>query len=591
MSRAVPDWERPLMTGTGGTFHPYQDRGAVVALPDRLRLVRNPDGMPEFRLALFRGFGAGPGLSGYGVLDFRLRAEYADRDTPFVPAPIARGSVRIRPADLAADLPAEIFVPQRLEWSGVGTARFLVRLSSDAAVLVHELLGSGLVPLRAVAEVEIEGVGATVPVTAHVDVRKLLSALTDLASGEALIPRGAIEVALAQDPATLGIAVNGERPQPDAPLVARALLDRLRWRLLDFEASPWKDEAPALRIPAWSSDVPSEMSWDLSEPVIVARPQRLDFDPFDEALQRVSPDAALVTQTTLPPLAVGFHRLMVESNLPAWRPDGAQLLATLRFPPSPPARMHEVSRTLALEPDRSIDHLEVRLAPGEKLAWRLSVMLIQPSASGGTRWVGDEAAGEGARVLVTPAQLPARIVTLEAGRTLLDLASITARLDAMDEGRSYSDVAVLSTGQPTSALVLPQSATDARLTITATPGGTGTALELGPLPVRDHYFDITDLPGYGEQDTEISIAFDLDVALIALETASADAESDSDVETTSFTPATPRRRVHWRCRDPFRCGLKWRWRALAEEAAWPWSAPVPLGRDLQLIASDRRRAA
>lgn len=590
MSRLLPDWERPLMTGTGETFHAFPDRGDVIALPDRLRLVCSADGLPELRLALFRGPGAGPGLGGYGVLDFRLRADHAERATPFVPAPIVRGSVRIRPADLAADLPAEIFVAQRLEWSGLGTARFLVRLSADAAALVHELLGSGLVPLRAMAEVEIEGVGATIPVTAQVEVRKLLDALTELASGGALVRREAVELALTDDPATLGIAVSGERALHDAPLVARALLDRMRWRLLDFEASPWADEAPALRIPAWNPQLPSAISWDLNEQVIVARPRRLDFDPFGEALRLIS-SAALVSQATLPALAVGFHRLMVESNVPAWRPDGAQLLATLRFPSSPPERMHEVSRTLALRPDRGVDHLEVRLAPGEKLAWRLSVMLIQPGASGGTRWVGDEVAGEGARVLITPAQLPARIVTLEAGRALLALASVSARLDAVDAGRPYSDVAVLAKNQPTSALVLPRSATDARLTITATADGADTTLEIEPLPVSDQYIDIADLPGYGEHETEISIAFDADVALIAIETAPADADAEFDVETVSFTPVNPHRRVHWRCADPFRCGLRWRWRALADEAAWPWSAPVPSGRALQLRASDRRSAA
>jgi hypothetical protein len=563
----------------------------MVAVPDRLRLVRQADGAPDFRLALVRSMGFGGGTSGFGMLDFRLCADYSERVAPFLPAPIARGSVRIRPTDLSADLPAEVFAPQRLEWSGLGTARFLVRLSAEGATIVHELLASGVVPLRAVAEVEIEGAGATVPLAARVDVRKLLSALSDLASGEALVRREAIEVALAHDPAALGVVLSGDLAQRDARLIARALLDRLRWRLLDFAASPWEDEAPTLHLPVWSADLPAEISWDLGEPAIVARPQRLDFNPFDEALQLVSPATSLVTQTTLPPLAVGFHRVTLESNLPVWRPDRAQLLATLRFPPSPPARMHEVSRTLELRPDRSIDQVEVRLAPGEQLAWRLLVTLLQPSARGGTRWVGEESGGGGARVLITPAQLPARIVTLEAGRALLDLASVAARLDATEDGRAYSDAAVLSRATPTSVLVLPHSCTDASLTLTATPHASGAALELGPWPVQDQWIDIADLPGYGAQETEISIAFDRDVALIALETTAADAASDAEAEAISFTPVTPRRRVHWWCRDPFRCGLKWRWRALADEPTWPWSPPLPLGRDLELSASDRRRIA
>jgi hypothetical protein len=563
----------------------------MVVLPDRLRLVRQADGAPDFRLELVRSMGFGGGMSGFGMLDFRLCADYSERDAPFLPAPIARGSVRIRPTDLSADLPAEVFAPQQLEWSGLGTARFVVRLGADAAALVHQLLASGVVPLRAVAEVEIEGAGAVVPLTARVDVRKLLSVLHERASGEGMIRREAIEIALAHDPATLGITLGGDREQQDAPLVARALLDRLRWRLLDFAASPWEDEAPTLRVPAWSADLPSEISWDLGQPVITARPQRLDFNPFDEARQLVSASASLVTQTTLPPLAVGFHRLTVESNLPAWRTEGSQLLATLRFPPSPPARMHEVSRTLELRSDRSIEHVEVRLAPGEQLTWRLTVMLLQPGTGGGTRWVGEESGGEGARVLITPAHLPARIVTLEAGRALLDLASVTARLTATDDERSYSDAAVLSRATPTSAVVLPHSCTDASLSFTATPLAAGVAVQLGPWPVQDQWIDIADLPEHGAQETEISIAFDQDVSLIALETTPADAGSDAEAETVSFTPVTPRRRVRWWCRDPFRCGLKWRWRALADESAWPWSPPLPRGRDLELSVSDRRRVA
>ncbi|MFC7543694.1 hypothetical protein ACFQU2_35450 [Siccirubricoccus deserti] len=139
MPAMLPDWGRPVTLEGGTAFAAEGDLAPPVLLPRAVTLATEPDGRPAFRLSVLRAL---PPAEGMGCLELRLRLQGEDIPGTML-ARVARGSLRLRPAAALGTIPPELLAPLPLDWNGLGLARLALPLSQTAATLVEGLLAAG----------------------------------------------------------------------------------------------------------------------------------------------------------------------------------------------------------------------------------------------------------------------------------------------------------------------------------------------------------------------------------------------------------------------------------------------------------------
>jgi hypothetical protein len=547
------------------------DLATPMVPPTGLAVAMEPDGTPAFRLFALRAL---PPAVGLGRLDLRLRLLTPPEAAP---VPAVRGWLRLRPAAALGAMPPELLAPIPLDWNGIGMARLALPLSADGATLLEALLRSGDTPgLGALVELELDGIAPRLPRVAHVSVPALLAALRALANAEALVRRDALLAHLAADPAAFGITVTGEAVDHLPGALALALLDRLRARLLEPAPSPAADGAPVLRLPAAAEALPERMEWDLTERLVAPRPLVLSLDPLEAARALAASGGVdrLVVHATAAPLSLGFHRVVLDANLPVHIAGLLSLGARFSVPAHPPARPQAIERDIEIAPGAAPVVLPLRLAPGEPLAWTLQGFAFLADGREVERLQADPVTGAGERTTLTPALLPLRFLDVEAEPTVLALGRITVTLSADRPGRPFRLEVTLSVERPGLALAMPRDVTQAKLA--ATLHGTDTALALPARDAADWSIAPRDLPGFGARERRVELRLPPAASLAALDLLPEDAAADAEPVTLAFTAAEPVRAFRWVCRDPFRPGL--RWRRHAPGAAWsePERGPGPL---------------
>lgn len=571
MAAALPDWGCPLEVAGHPAFAAEGGLAPPLVLPDALRLAEEPDGMPAFRLHALRAL---PPAKGIGRLDLRLRLS-----APALPgaemAHPARGWLRLRPAAALGVLPEDLLKPVPLDWNGLGLARLSLPLSAEGAAVVEGLLTAGeSTGLGALAEMEVEGLAPRLPLQARLDVRGFLAWFVAQCRADGTLARAELQLRLGLMPESAGIALAAPAEEPFPGALALALLDRLRARGLVRPApSPEADGAPALRAPPPEEALPDRIVWDLAEPMRASRPLALVLDPVAAARElaaRQGGTTRLVSLGTVASVGLGFHRLVLDCNLPPEPAGALGLGARLCLPASPPARPQAIQRDMELRPGAPPLEVPVRLAPGERLRWTLQgfAFLSTGTGQGVERLLGEAAAGEGPRLLLTPALMPLRFIEIEAEPAVLALGALSVRLEAQRPGGAYAAEALLERGRASATLGLPRDAVEASLHA-GLRGPSGAMISLPAFPAEDRRIALHDLPGTGPREIRVEVRLRPPAALAALDLLPEDAEEGTEPATLAFTPAEPARAFRWLCRDPFRPGLLWR--RHAPGAAW--SAP------------------
>lgn len=555
--RGLPDWSRPLASGDWAAF---ESGGATLALPDTLAVATGPDGLPAFHLSAFRPLVPMPGHRGYGRLDLELRLD-ASRATPdgsVRAVPALRGALRL--SSEALSLPAELADATELDCSGLGLARLMLPLRSEGVAVIERALADGAAPLLATVDIEIAGVAARVDGHATIDIAKLRAALAPGITPAELAERCAV------DPVVFGILLSEVAPEVLPGAMGAAVADHVRAMLCDGPLRPRADGRLALVL-AETGMATGTATLDLAAPVPATRAQTIMLDPFAMARDLTASRggiATLVTRSTSAMLQSGQHEIVIDAAIA--RPCVGPLAfgARLVFPARPPARTHEVREDFELPADGGSVARRIRLAPNEPVQWTLIGYAFWPTADGRgvERLEGAAQSGTDTSALLRPADFPLHFVEVEAGQALLALASVEVALGAAS--------ATLTVAMPRAALAVPATADAPPLTATAvTREGSSVALQPS---TGDRRFDLFDVPGYGAHEVEISVALPPGEALRAVEVLADDAAVEDEAETYAFTPATPARTHRWFCRDPFRPGLRWRWRGDAAFSA-PFTGP------------------
>lgn len=569
--RGLPDWGGPAAVGSGSNsaaWSAYQADGIALVLPDALTVATDTDGKPAFHLSAFRPLVPTPGRRSYGRLDMSLRlvshATTADGKVRVVPA--LRGWLSLSSNALA--LPPQLTTALPLDCSGLGVARLMLPLEAEGVAIMESALAGGAASLLAAVDFEVAGVAARLPIKATVDIARLRSALANSGMTPAMLFD-----ALIADPAKVGVSLSGVAADKPTQAVAEAAADHIRARLCAGPLGPRPQGGLALVL-AETGIAAGTATLDLGEVVMATRAQSIVLDPFAMARDlagAVGGLAALTTRSTSNTLQSGQHDILVDTSVGRPCVGPLTLGATVLFAPRPPARPHEVREDFELPADGRSVVRRVHLGPNEPVSWTCTGFAFWPTADGrgARRLDGVAQAGNGLQVLLRPGDFPLQFVDVEAGAALLSLANLEVGFGPAR--------ATLTVAAPRATLAVPMATTDATLGATLV-SRDGARVTLPARPPADWRIELSDIPGYGTREMEIAVTLPAGTPLRAIEVLAEDAASDAEIETYAFNSATPARTHHWFCHDPFRPGLRWRWRGQAA-----FSPPVNAAR-LDLVA-------
>ncbi|WP_395711067.1 hypothetical protein [Reyranella sp.] len=571
--RGLPDWGGPAAVGSStgsAAWSAYQVDGIALVLPDALTVATEPDGRPAFHLSAFRPLVPMPGRKGYGRLDMilRLASHGATADGKVRIVPALRGWLSLSSNALA--LPPQLTAALPLDCSGLGVARLMLPLEAEGVAIMESALASGAASLLAAVDVEVAGVAARLPIKATVDVARLRRALANGAMTPAMLVDALIE-----NPSKVGVSLAGAAADMPAQAIGEAVADHIRARLCAGPLALRSQGGGLALVLAETGIAAGTATLDIGEVVMATRALTIVLDPFAVARDLASAAgglATLTTRSTSATLQSGQHDIVVDASVarPCFGP--LALGATLVFAPRPPARPHEVREDFELPLDGRSVVRRVKLSANEPVSWSCTGFAFWPTPDGrgAKRLDGAAQAGNGLQVLLRPGDFPLQFVDVEAGAAVLGIANLEV---GFGPARVTLTVAV-----PRATLAVPITTTDARLDATLVSRDGAYRVALPARPPADWRIELSDIPGYGARTMEITVTLPAGTPLRAIEVLAEDASSDAEVETYAFNAATPARMHHWFCRDPFRPGLRWRWRGQAA-----FSAPVTAAR-LDLVA-------
>jgi hypothetical protein len=486
-------------------------------------------------------------------------------------------------------LPADLRAPIPLAWNGLTTARYILRLSLDSALLLKGALQGDMLPLFALAEMEMAGVAPRLPLRVRFDPAALLAAMVRLTDEERRVARDALLTYFAQDPAFLLLELDGSTLEPVE--FAETITDWVRVRFGSFVASPAEDGKPYMVLASPDGIGSGTFEWELSQPLQTWRPLVLVLHPLEAArrvVQEHGLEVVVPPLTIVPPIPTGVFEVSVSANLPEQRPGVLSLGVTLRAAPKPPFRPQAVIQSAELSPPDDAAQILLRLSPAEELAYAYSTFVILKGSSGIRQVDGPEIGHSGVRLNLSPDNFPLNFVPVEANRELLDLAVVHGLCRWTENGaqiRMVEQAFKLDLDHPALGLPVPQDAADATLHIEARARENGKILSLGPMPAKPLQLGVHSFPEYGPHRIPVKCTFAEGQSLLAVDLLPEARPDAAEAITVALTRAMPRKEWSYLASSPFRAGYRYRLHAAFEEAVAPWSEirspfdPLELGAE------------
>lgn len=588
--KALPDFQYPLQ-GEGYTLYAPFEGGGYTLIPEGLEVARRADGRPDFVLEAVRGESAMLPPEPHGILDFRLApdcpfdaglalARDVDPSAIVQPAAFSAGFLRLRLAG-ALDVPSDLVAPVELAWNGLGIARCILPLSEQATTLLRGVLTGQLLPLTALAELELVGVAPRLPLAVHFDPAVLLGALATLADDQGRVARAALIQFFAEQNRTSLFRLEGELADEDRLHFAEAMTDRVRARWASLTPAPGPEIVPTFTL-THEMEGSGEFSWDLSQPQETARPFVLALDPLAAARTLVKEQGldTAFRETRVPALQTGFVPLSVAANLPEKRQGALMLGVTLSAPANPPLRFQAIAETIELIPPVDRAAVVLRFSPVEEPAYSATAFAVVQDSGGVRKLAGAELARKGGQLRLTPDDFPLAFIGVAAERSLLELAGIHG-VCRWQGGPAAGQPFELTLAQPSLALAIPKSATGATIEIEAR-SPDGAVVRLEPRAARALRLGLFSFREYGAHTQAVACAFDDDTRLMAIELAPEDGGAPT---TLALTPEQPRKAWSWLARSPFKPGYRYRLRRGADRDFGDWSSIQPFDAPLAFQSS------
>lgn len=581
--QGLPDFRQPLQGEGFQIFYPYEGVGNPFVTPDGLVVAEGVEGRPEFLLEFVRGQNPDMPPTPYGMLDIRVRPRYPMEsalkllrsfypDTLLYPIIFSGGFLRLHPGNDSDSVPVDLRVPISLNWNGLTSGRYVIRLSLNSALLLKDALNGEMLVLFASAEMEMAGIAPRLPVRVRFDPSTLLEKINTLANKKRQIAREKIGQFFRQSPTCLPLQVIGEIPDIDE--FAETMTDWIRVRFASFIPSPEDDAKPYWLLKSATDVGSGSFEWDLSQPLVTYRPYMLTMHPLESACKLVKENGieAVTRNTVVPPIPTGVFPISISANLPLHRPGILSIGVTLKAAPHLPFRPQAVIESAEFTSPDDRASLYLRLSPGESLQYTYSTFVVCQDSSGIAELKGPETSHVGDTLYLSPTDFPVTFIPIDATRSLLDLAILEGNCQWKQSGVAAEQQFELDLDQPAIALALPNKAETATIRIKACSRSGTTAVTLGPLPARALELDMHSFREYGPHTVHIECAFSGNTPLLAVDLLPQERpETTDEIGVVALTPAQPKKEWTYFARSPFQAGYRYRRHPRADEAPEVWS--------------------
>ena len=591
----LPDWDAPVWLGDRAVFAAFEQPTRYFVAPVRLDAVGVGD-TPPFQLDLYQQDRVDAGLAEFGLLTVRFAAQFeleAAREAAFMSMPQARieplraesGFLRLTAA-AALGLPGAVTTPQSLDVASVGSATLGVRLDGTAAEIFLGALREGLATIGAEAWLAVRGVSVRMPGTVELDPAAVFEALGPAGQPSRMVAVSALHQRLADDPGSLAVRHGGAVATDQRLRYAEAVVDRLVGRFGTLVAAPDGAQGAWVRLDR-AAMAPGVLRWSLDEPMLVPRLFALQADPLGP-LRWLSHDefeGRVVRRHAVAALRSGWWRVSVDTTLSA---QAAGVLATavdITVPARPPQRPATVKRTVLLDAATRPATVELRLAPGEPLAYEWQVV-NHVQVDGAVETIdGPPRHADRAHLTLTPDDYGIGFVPVDADASLLAQAAVEVECMGTRGGRPWLVRGALDAGHPSVALAVPADVADAQIGACAVALADGCRRRMPAMPARALRLDPFSFEGSGARAVEVQGVFEDSADEVLVELAPEDLTGEpARRERLRLTRASPTARWSWLALSPFRSGFRWR---MVGEDDW---SPV-LQPDAPLVVPGGRRNA
>jgi hypothetical protein len=597
----LPDYQRPLHGFKYEIYYPFENSGSFVVASSQLEISSTKTGRPDFLLEMVRGVSPAMPPKPYAVLDFRVRAVHPaepalalvrkEHPNATVGPPAFRsGFLRLQPTANTADMPEELLQPIALAASGLGIARFVMRLSPAAGAIIEGALKGEVLGLLAWAEMEMEGVAPRVPVRVTFDPGDLLNALAE-AAGKRTAPvltRDQLEGFFERDLGKLPLRLDSALEDAFRRDFVEAMADWVRVRYGEFVASQQRPVEFSISL-RMQEATGGQVSWDLSKPLAAPRAMIASLDPFDAARQLVKSEgiSSFLKQTVVPPLSTGTKRVHIAANLPFLRAGVLSLGVHVSAPPKPPHRMQAIHETLEFVTPADSGVVTLKMSAAEPFAYEYSTWAVAEQAGGIGRLENDPRNHEGPTLDLGVDDFPLKFVTVEAATALLELGTISGVCEGQAKEGPFERRFELTPSHPAVGIGVPKDATLAPIRIAAAEHEGARILRLTLEPGQSAQLDLTSFPEFGPHRVKIECRFDeASSAFLAVDVvAEGREESLEAVQTFALTPATPVKEWAYLAESPFYAGYRYRIHAISGDSTSPWSDVQSPAAPLRLKAS------
>jgi hypothetical protein len=575
----LPDFQ--ATSSSGRIFAPFGS-GSFAVVPQQLTLAVNADGSLKFTLELVQQVGDFSSAGQYAVLDLSLAGDFQlddalkearNRDAAATVTPIAisGGFARLFPTVGDVMPTSDVLAPVQLGLSGEDYARWTSRLSADAGELIKGAITGGSLLLGARVEFDVVGVAPRVGTTVEFQAGQLLSSLLAGKAGR-LISCSDVIAAFTGTPANfpLKIIAGGGSPGDFAGAVASRL----------FAAFGRLAPAPGISDPPFvqfgdSAQLPvGAVQWDLSQPALGRRQWVLTLDILTSLRAWVAKNGigSLVRDLTIPMLQVGSHSIQFNANLPPNRLGVPVIGANVEVAANPPFRPNSISKTITFAEPNDAGTLEFQLSPSEQLAYTLSGFAVVAVSQTVQEYQMPPRPLTNVWVQLAADDFPVSFAHVTAADRLLALATLQLVLTYTAGGQVRQLQSTLSAQARGVAMAMPRSATDASLTITATPLDGGSAIELPPMAPARIDLDVTAFREFGPHRVMIDGTFKpTDRALFLDLLAEEQTGTGSPPDQIFLNADQPTATWGFVASSPFRSGYRYRTAASAGVPAGAWS--------------------
>jgi hypothetical protein len=579
------DFQNPIVQDDVIVYWPSAAGRPLTVPASGIEVAKRGDDSLDFHLELLRP--AIPGLppDPYGVLDMRLSATYSlDKaiaaarnvrlDAIVECAPFTGGFLRLVATGELPDAPKEIFEPVTLAWNGLTTGRVIRRLPMSAATFIEGALSGPVLPIEAIAEMEVAGISPRLSLKVRFDPARLVGALRMLADTAGCITRDDLTQFFRGDPATLPLEVTRTMDTLERASFAEAMADRVRSRFASFIPGRVVNQRVYMQLVSADQIQPGLFEWDLSQAEAAKRAFALRLDPLAaaRAIVQNKGTAALVDHVTIPPIPKGSLTVSVSTNLPASRAGALATGVTLSAPPNAPNRPQAINKSVELVPPKDLASAVLQFSPIEPQKYTYTTFVVVQTDKGVERLDGTPTAYSGDTLLLVPDDFAIRVIAIEVSTELLQLADLNCTV-AFPPGSPQADLKFqLTSDNPAAAITVARGQDDGTLSVEAVSHQNGKALRLEGLPISATRLELSSFREYGPHKITITCVFATGEQLTAIEILpEGKDEQMGNINVLHFTPAQPSREWTWFADSPFLSGYRYRVRRQSDAPSAPWS--------------------